>query len=101
VGILFPGKKVQVERMTFPSLSFVQLPGTYGTALPPPWEAGSCCVRFPLKSPIFSAAVGTFRAPSAVPRLSRRHSSEKKKKILFFLIGPPTLPPKLLYLNCP
>ncbi len=52
----------------------------------------------PLKSPIFSAAVGT-RPETVVPRSSKRHSSDQKKKTLFFKMGPLKFPPKLLYFN--
>src|SRR6185503_18426356 len=55
-------------------------------------SCGSGSVNGPLKSPIFSAAVGTL-AESTTPRCSRRHSSLQKKKTLFFLIGPLKLKP--------
>src|ERR1041385_2934344 len=83
VGILLPGK--QPETST---------PGLHT----PPGKCGSGPVSGPLKSPVFSAAVGTLDE-STVPRFSRRHSSDQKKKIRFLMIGPLKLPPKLLYFN--
>src|SRR5215213_2825661 len=82
VGMRFPGKHPEVS-------DAVQTP---------PGKCGSGPVNAPLKSPVFSAAVGTC-AESTWPRRSRRHSSDQKKKTLFLTIGPLKLPPKLLYFN--
>src|SRR5687768_13165459 len=51
-------------------------------------------IRKALKSPVFSAAVGTF-AESTWPRRSRRHSSDQKKNTRFLTMGPLKFPPKL------
>src|SRR6185503_18940746 len=71
-GILFPGNGAQVAALNIrlPLASLVQVKGSHGT---PP-------LRAPLKSPSFSAAVGTKAFNGPVPRFSRRHSSDQKKK---------------------
>src|SRR5262249_44086135 len=85
VGILLPGKQPVVFA---------------GGLHTPPGTCGNGPVSvLPLKSPSFSAAVGTL-ADNTVPRRSRRHSSDQKKKMRFLTIGPLKLPPKLLYFNC-
>src|SRR5262245_53696617 len=87
VGILLPGKQPGPEGFG---------PGVVQV---PPGTCGNSPVSVPLKSPAFSAAVGTL-ADNTVPRRSRRHSSDQKKNTRFLMIGPLKLPPKLLYSNC-
>src|ERR1043165_7102899 len=82
VGIRLPGKQPEV----------------FAAVQTPPGTCGSGPVSAPLKSPRFSAAVGTC-AESTWPRRSRRHSSDQKKNTRFFTLGQLKLPPKLLYFN--
>src|SRR5687768_2145211 len=44
-------------------------------------------IRKALKSPVFSAAAGTFAESTGPPR-SRRHSSDQKKNTRFLTMGP-------------
>src|ERR1700730_2017902 len=71
----------------FGSLGFVVRDGSVRPPTGKPLNlAGQAAVW--LKSPAFSASVGT-RAVLVVPEICLFHSSEKKKKALSFLIGPP------------
>ena len=58
---------------------------------------GAACeqpsIAGPLKSPDFSASVGTNELRTE-PRCSRFHSSDPKKCSLSLMIGPPKVPPK-------
>src|SRR5439155_20135523 len=59
--------------------------------------SGSALARPPLKSPASCAAVGTIAVRVPVVCQMRRYSFERKKNTLSRLMGPPTVPPKLLY----